>query len=327
MRFRSGAAIAVALSLVVGAAHADDATERRRETFRNGMEDYGAGRYREAIGKWEGIYRELEPTDSYRLAFNLARAWDKVGDPTRAAEYFEAYLAETDRRAKEGAPLDVHLEKQAEDARARLKELQTTYGRIAIGAGPRAVKVDKAEARAAGSAGFVVYVTPGEHTVTFDPKTEAPRTVKVDAGAIVTVETPPLVSAPIERQRPLEPAAPPRYETVTERPFSPVVLYVAGGVAAATLIVPVVLYANALSVKSDYDDASRPRDERERLAVDYDSAKANAYTGAAIAGGCVAVAGGLTAWWLLGTRETKREIQPNVMVTPLGVSASLRASF
>ena len=189
------------------------------------------------------------------------------------------------------------------------------------------MKVDKAEARAAGSAGFVVYVTPGEHTITFDPKTEAPRTVTVEAGAIVTVETPPLIAAPTEPRKPIETAPPPRFETVTERPFSPVVLYVAGGVAAATLIVPVVLYANALSVKSDYDDASRPRDERERLAVDYDSAKANAYTGAAIAGGCVAIAGGLTAWWLLGTRETKREIQPNVMVTPLGVSASLRASF
>lgn len=325
MRFRSCAAITIAMALVAGGAHADDATDRRREAFKSGMEDYGAGRFREAIGKWEGIYRELEATDSYRLAFNLARAWDKVGDPTRASEYFEAYLVETDRRTKEG-PIDALLEKQAEDARARLKELKASYGRIAIGAGPRAVKVDKEQPRAAGSAGFVVYVTPGEHTITFDPKTDAPRTVKVEAGAVVDVETPPLVVTPVEPK--IEPA-PVRYETVTERPFSPVVLYVAGGIAAATLIVPVVLYANALSVKSDYDDASRPREERERLAVDYDSAKTNAYSGAIFAGGMIAIAGGLTAWWLFGTKETKREVsvRPSVIAGPSGGFAGVGGRF
>ncbi len=66
--------------------------EAQRERFRVGLERYRAGAFAEAIVVWDTVYRELGPSRGYRLAFDLARAYEKFGDLTRAAECYEASL-------------------------------------------------------------------------------------------------------------------------------------------------------------------------------------------------------------------------------------------
>ena len=116
------------------------------------------------------------------------------------------------------------------------------------------VQVDNTPARVAG---FTMYVEPGAHTVTFGTGKDADvRRLTVQRGVVVDVEPhAEVLSAPAG-----PPSPEPRFETRVEHPFSPLVLWVSAGVAVASLVVPAITYAHALSVKSDYDSASS-RDE------------------------------------------------------------------
>jgi hypothetical protein len=303
----------------------DSRIERRREIFKSGMDDYANGRFREAIGKWEPIYRELGAEQGYRLAFNLARAYDKVDDATRAAEYYETYVAEVKRRRDRELDVEPAVEKQAEDAALRLEELKKTHGRIAIGPGQRVVRIGNGEQRVAGARGFVEYVAPGRHVVKFDPGTPEEREMGIDveAGALVPVETP-RVAPPVAAPPPL------RYETRVERPFSPVFLWVAGGLTVASLALPVVLRENALSVKSDYDRTPESNTaERQRLAADYDEAKTNAYVSYAVPAVFALATGALVTWYFVKTTEQRVPVtvQPEARIGPEGGSVGLRARF
>lgn len=288
------------------------------------MEDYAEGRYREAIGKWEPIYRELDLEQSYRLAFNLARAYDKVGDATRAAEYYEIYVAELSRHQGSGEP-DPSLAKHGKDAEERLEELKRSFGRLHVLPGRRVVKIDRGEPRVSVASGFVEYVSPGKHAVTFDPGTKDQVEVEISvlAGELRDVETPALVIA--------RPASTPlRYETRIEHPVSSTVLWVAGGVALATVALPVAMYARALGVKSDYDRTSDAnRGEKEQLGRDYDTARTNAYVSIAVPAVLSVTAGALVTWYLVGARERRvpAGLQPEAQASPRGGSIGLRARF
>src|SRR5687767_12730293 len=63
-----------------------------RERFKQGLEKYKAQQYTEAIEIWESVYAELGAAQGFRVALNLARAYDAKGDATKAAEHFESYL-------------------------------------------------------------------------------------------------------------------------------------------------------------------------------------------------------------------------------------------
>src|SRR5262249_54177668 len=83
----------------------DPTLDAQRVRFRAGMDKYRAGAFAEAIVIWEAIYRELGKEKGYRLAYNIARAYDHFGDTTRAAESYEAYLNETKARHEAGETL------------------------------------------------------------------------------------------------------------------------------------------------------------------------------------------------------------------------------
>ncbi|MBV9949199.1 MAG: hypothetical protein JOZ69_20285, partial [Myxococcales bacterium] len=137
-----------------------------REPFKLGLERYRAGAVAEAIGHWEPIYRELGEEKGYRLAYDLGVAYQELGDATRAAERLQAFLAEFQARDLRGEPAEPMVVKEEADARARVARLVATKGRIRIAAStpPRTARVDASEPRVAG---FVAWVTPGEHKVTF----------------------------------------------------------------------------------------------------------------------------------------------------------------
>jgi hypothetical protein len=118
-----------------------------------------------------------------------------------------------------------------------------------------------------------------------------------------------------------------RFETRVERPFSPVVLWVGAGVAALSLVLPAITYANALSIKSDYDAPTTTRADKERLASDYDSARTNAYASVVVPAALGAAVGALALWYVLGAKETRTPITPSASVGPTGMALGASAHF
>jgi hypothetical protein len=301
---------------------ADSPLDSLRERFREGMDKYKSGAFADAIVIWESIYRELGTDKGYRLAFDLARAYDALGDLIKAADHYESYLDKVTQRRAEGELLEPNVERQEEVARDRLEKIAGLKARIRVKAGQRQpviVQIDNTPARVAG---FTIYVEPGTHTVTFGSGKDADvRRVTLERGRMVDVEP---------RAEVLAVAAPEaRYETRVERPFSPLVLWVSAGLAVASLVVPALTYTHALSVKSDYDapaTSATSATDKATLANDYESARTNAYASIVVPALFTAAAGGLAVWYFVGTKETRVPI-PTPAVTTTGLSVSLSQRF
>jgi len=331
LRALAASLLALTLALSPSLAHADDAPapapaspaaepdplSSLRERFREGMDKYKAGAFAEAIVIWESIYRDLGSDKGYRLAFDLARAYDELGDLNKAAEHYETYLERVAARRSEGELLEPNVEKQANVARERSEKIATIKGRIRVKAGTRPVivHIDNAAARVAG---FTVYVEPGQHTVTFGEGRDTDvRRVTLKGGELLVVD--PREDTPIRES----PPPPTRWETRVDRPFSSTVLWVGAGVAVASLLVPVLTYVNALSIKSDYDDPSTTSTDKTRLASDYESARSNAYASIVVPALFTAAVGTLAVYYVLGTKETRVPIS----VTPNGASLGISTRF
>ena len=163
-----------------------------RERFKEGMDRYRAGALTEAIGYWDPIYRQLGEQKGYRLAYNLGVAYAEQGDATRAAERLQTFLVQVDARRTRGESLETIVQKEEADAKARLTVLTAIKGRFRIDAGspPRAVQIDASEPRLTG---FVAWVNPGEHSVTFSPGTPDTQALRVTVRAGETAD----VTAPL----------------------------------------------------------------------------------------------------------------------------------
>ena len=303
-------------------AAAESPLDSLRERFREGMDKYKAGAFADAILIWESIYRELGAEKGYRLAFDLGRAYDALGDLIKAADHYESYLEKVRQRRSEGELLEANVERQEEVARDRLEKIANLKARIRVKAGlrqPVIVQIDNAPARVAG---FTVYVEPGVHTVMFGAGNDADvRRLTVERGVVVDVEPRAEPPSGLAMPSPSEP----RFETRVEHPFSPLVLWVSAGVAVASLVVPAITYAHALSVKSDYDSPSASSTDKPTLANDYESARTNAYASIVVPALFTAAAGGLAIWYVLGTREARVPIPtPSLTSSSAGMSVSAR---
>lgn len=302
----------------------DASLEAHRDRFRAGMTAYRSGAYAEAIVTWEDVYRELGDERGYRVAFNLGRAYEAYGDSTRAAEKYEAYLREVSARRSRRETLEEIVLKQEGDARGRLDELAMSKGRLRVlaGATPVAVRIDATPVRLAG---FIAYVAPGRHLVRFGEEAEGQViAVVVEKGELVEL-TPPAKPEPKAAHDSQEaPRLPDHVETRHIRPFSPVWIAVAGGSALASIALPVATYSHAFSLR-DRHDASRDPAEQASIESDYGGAKATAYATLGIPIFLMAVTGGLTAYYFLGSRD-ERVRRPRTPVDRLSISAA-RFSF
>ena len=293
---------------------AADPLDALRGRFREGMEKYRARAFGDAIVVWESIYRELGPEKGYRVAFDLGRAYDEVGELIKGAEHYQTYLDRVSARRAAGESLEPNVQLQETIARERLERIIRIYGAIHVASAKRTVivHVDNAPPRVAG---FTVYVEPGPHTVTFGTGAGADaRSVTVRRGELLEMDPPADAPAPE-----------PRFETRIEHPFSTLVIWIGAGVAAASVVIPIVTHVNALAVKDDYDGATS-RADKERLSSDYDSAKSNAYAAIAVPAVLGAAAGGLALWYVLGRKETRAPL-PTATVTASGASAGFSARF
>jgi hypothetical protein len=330
----------VAVLVAAGEAHAapppapagssqEEPLEQYRERFKAGMDHYRAGELAEAVGYWEPIYRELGEQKGYRLAYNLGVAYAELGDSTRAAERLQAFVAQVDARRGRAESLAVIVQKEEADARGRIASFAATKGRIQIEAGvpPRAVQVDAGEPRLAG---FVAWVAPGEHTITFAPGTPDALAKHVTVRAGETVEVYPSAPAPSPPSSPpsqppastsgvlpggtAPPPAPSLVRRDTERPFSPALFAVSGTLALAAGIAAVPLEENAWALNSRLKNvfatnmSISPADRQS-----FSDARAWAYAAVGAAIGLGVLTAGLATWYFVGTSQRELVITPTAV--------------
>jgi hypothetical protein len=208
-------------------ASSPDALDPLRERFREGMDKYKAGAFAEAIVIWEAIYRDLGSDKGYRVAFDLARAYDELGDPIRAADHYEAYLDRVHARRAASEVLEPNVARQEQAARERCDQIASIKARIRVTDAAQRPILARVDGNPPRVSAFVVYVEPGAHVVTFGSGADVDvHHVTVAKGELLDVtsrEEPPAVAA-----RPPAIAPPPpaviRYETRVEHPFSPAIL-------------------------------------------------------------------------------------------------------
>jgi hypothetical protein len=275
------------------------------------MERYKAGAIAEAIAFWEPIYREMGHTKGYRLAYNLGVAYQEFGDATHAADRLEAFLAEVEARRTRNESIEAIVAKEETDARSRLAGLVATKGRLRIVPGnpPVAVQVDAMDPRIAG---FVAYVAPGSHKVTFAPGTKdaSSRDVSVGAGEIVDVQPPAppeVVPEPPPQPIIIEAPKPPPVRIIHEvrHPIPIATLYVGGGLTLASIALPILTYTHAANLRTSYRNSTDPG-ERANIQNDYGSAQTLGNVTMAVPFILAGATGALTAWYYLG--KTERDI-------------------
>lgn len=347
------ATIALGSSPALGAPPAsgplpDDQLSNYRERFKAGMDRYQAGAVSEAIGYWEPIYRQLGAQAGYRLAYNLGIAYGHLDDATRAAERLQAFLDEVDTRRGQGQALGAVVAKEEADAHERMADLMATKGRIRIPTSdpPVSVQVDASEPR---TAGFVAWVQPGEHTVTFELQTSKSETrvIQAKAGELVEVQPPappttPPTALPLplpypSASAPSSPAPQLAFEATPskasemygrQRPFSPLVLAVSAGVDVAAIVAAIALESRTLGLREDLTstDASSGQisvDDRRR----FDQQRSWTYAAVGSAAGLGAVTAGLASWYFLGSSKRAVLIQPAIAPERGGAIASAVAHF
>jgi hypothetical protein len=321
-------AVLLVLASAASSARADDPMAPYRERFKLGMDRYKSGNMGEAIQYWEPIYREVGPETGYRLSFDLARAYDQVGESTRAAERYESFLSQLGARRKAGESLEPIVLREEDEAKKRLDDLQATKGRIRVtpGTRPLLAQVDLAEPRLGA---YVTYVAPGSHVVTFAPGSNESEkhTVDVKAGELIEVAPNPEPPATdtTEPHPPTKPEPPPPALKATQRehPFSSLVVWVAGGAAAVSTIVPIVTYGNAWSIVNTYRRTGDPS-----ALADYPGAKTTAYATLSIPIGLAAVTAGLAVWYLAGTKDVEvSAVSAGVMPVKGGAAGMVGGRF
>lgn len=312
---------------------ATDDLQARRERFRDGLRAYAEGRVAEAIRFWLPVYRELGEREGYRVAYNLARAYERFGDVTQAAQHYESFVAEVERRRSTGESIDPLVQNEEDEARRRLRDIRAQKGRIVVSGTTTAlsVQVDSAEPRLAP---LSVYVTPGDHTVIFRPGSAdaEKRLVHVERGQTIELapREPRGTPAPDASRVETSPQAPTRWTTKTERPFSPAVLYIAGGITVASMVLPVAAYVSAMNYRSTHELSSDPAAsaQNDNFEQGYSSRKSRYAVALAIPITLGAITGGLATWYFVGGKERNvPERAAHVRLTTRGAGLTIDGRF
>jgi hypothetical protein len=313
------AAIALAAARPAGA-QADEGIEARGR-FEEGLAHFRANEMGKAIDVWTPIVDQMGDARAYRLLFNLGVAHEALGDATRAADHYERFLAQLGARAGAGQSVPADVLAFGDQARARLKALQAKYGRVRV-ASDRGLLVAVRVGGTLGPSGRTYYVAPGAHEVVLRAGASAGeerRRIEVRAGEIVDVAPQPLPeAAPRVLVLPVPPPAP------REPPYSPWVVAAAGGVTLASGVVPLLLRNSAIGVAERYYDAATPVSERERVASDYDAAKARYTWSFALPAALAAGTGALAVYYFVGSKPRRA---PTIGLWPGGPAGSFGLSF
>ena len=213
------------------------------KTFRQAEADFRRHEYKKAA---EGFEEANSIAPHPAALFNAARAWEKAGELTRAANLCARYLAD--------APED---DSRRTKANALIGELTPKLGRIeVIDKGAKNVQIDGQPRELE-----VTYVDAGDHTVSgvFGDRVVR-RKISVVAGSLarVVLEKPkpkPEPTAPAA-QAPEQDLAPPAEPS--KKPLKPTWVYVGAGVTAVLAGATVWSGLDTQSARTDYDANPTP---------------------------------------------------------------------
>jgi len=235
--------------------------------LRTGLEQYDRGNYASAIATWEALLATIGEERAYKVLYNLGLAYQQIGDVTRAIERYRAFVDQVRARPYASAELVAG----AADASARAGQLESTHGALHVKpptrGGPVLTRVGTADARVAG---YLVWLSPGTHSVELSVGTSRARTVRVEvvAGGRVEVDaTDPEVLAP-------RPGATPALgpDDASLSTVSPWV--VVGGVATVvSLALPIALFVVADGKRDDAEALGAGHSGYPSALSSYDSAR------------------------------------------------------
>jgi hypothetical protein len=343
----AGRAIAFtfAFSLATAAHAGDDSSlDPYRERFKAGLEHYRAGEYEAAITTWGAIYKALGAARGYRIAFDLARAYEANRDLSHAAEFYLAFVDQVSVRRESGDAITPFVANEESEAVSRLRELDATQGHIVVDGGAQLidVKIDSGDPR---PAGFVAYVEPGSHTITLSPGTpgSTTRRIEVSAGGVFEIapsSMTPAATALVPAFAPLAPeAAFPIHVATgdqnarrTERPIFPWIIGITGGAALVSIIVPAAAYVSATSFQaSNHLSAVQNDPKNSAVQAGYDT-RVNTFYGTLAIPIVLGVAtAALGTWWYVSNNAKEREASPKLSVSasasPHGASIGITQKF
>lgn len=274
-------AVLVALAVAAPAAGAKDRDEIRtaKQHGRAGLDHFRAGRYLEAV---DAFRRAHEYVSDPVLVWNMARAYEELGDVRNAIHYFTEYL--TEYAEGEGR----------HEAQERIGRLRPRLpGRIVIDCGGvgGSVKVGTHEEQACGET--VPPLPPGRYAVLARaPGRELWRR---------QIEVQPDVDT-VVRVRWL--ALRPRADDTPDGPEPPWPAIATLGLGAAILVGGLVFYGSSESAATEYDALhERTSVTVAQIEEQADLANRNATIAATLVGAGVltSVAGGL--WWSASSEE------------------------
>jgi hypothetical protein len=182
-RERARIALAVALIAIATSSRADaraptpsaDGIDYAR-AFQQGLDEFESGSLVTATQIWERLLSALGEERGYKVCYNLGLAYQKLGDATHAIERLESFAV----RAGKDPARDTALEERRQDALERVSAIKASHGALQVAASPEQqlvlVRIGASDPR---TAGFVVYLAPGEHEVELYSGTARARRVKV----------------------------------------------------------------------------------------------------------------------------------------------------
>lgn len=203
------------------------------KSFAEGMKAFDAGEFLRAAEAFEAAYAK-KPHPS--PLWNAARAWQRAGEPARAANAYAHFL-------RESPP-----SKDRTTAAKELERLGLKLGVFDVHAdGAREITVDGLR-----TADAKVYVTPGSHSLEASFATGTSRVVDtVNAGDVRTVtltsETPKSQVTP-----------PPSDERTGGKPFSPALVIAGGALTAVGAGLAVASGVDTLAARGTFDSDPSP---------------------------------------------------------------------
>jgi hypothetical protein len=262
-------------------AHAQPAAPEQDAAFRNGLDQYTHGNNTGAIATWESLLTTMGEERGYKVLYNLARAYQAIGDITHAIERYRAFVKQV------GARTDVpkELAERAADAQSRVEQLERSYGAIRMNApthgGLVLTRVGSSEPRAAG---YVVWLAPGRHDLELFVGTDHVKklTVEVVPGKTLDIDTSP-------PEEPPSPAPvvnpPPPAQTKSAEPPPPQSnrwVWIGAAATAVSIAAPVITYVVASQKKDDATALGRGSDGYPAARDSFDSWKTINYVSYAL---------------------------------------------
>jgi tetratricopeptide (TPR) repeat protein len=216
-----------------------EAKDRARELFQQGVAAYRAGKYYEAVEIFLATQRIYPDT---QLCFNVARAYENLGNVSAALRYYRDYLRQADR------PSD------GVEVRERVRKLEQQLAQrgvmqLTVLSQPEAATV-LLDGKPVGITPFTSETYPGKHrlAVSLDEHVSQERVIDVDAHAAHDVS---VLLLPVPK-----PAAAPTPLLSLEKPRAP-------GVSLPTLVTlgtGLVLLGSAIAAEAASNESglSRP---------------------------------------------------------------------